>query len=182
MTHDDSTLPLENPFGPNYFASQFYLNEYGGRRYAELVGFQRALALRDAEAAARLGADFRSIVEYISGRTTIEIEVGHGVTLPVPSSTVIAGDDGNFGCFTFWRYTPTRASSDPKPDRLRYIDGERIFKDWRSGRLATPQQADQQAFEWAYAYGGALIYCGPTSVEDWQSWKTFDRRWWSSHT
>lgn len=181
---DFETLPWENPLGNNYFASQFYLNERGARRYAELVGFQRALALQDEEAAAHLGAEFRNVVEFVSVRTNTELECSPGVKVQVPSSTVVAGDDGSFGCFTFYRYTPcSRDLALARKHLLQSPDSNDDFYDWRPGSRAEPPQSDGVGFRWAFSYNGAIIYRGPRSTDEWREWKKFaGGRWWSSHT
>lgn len=177
------TLPWGNPIGDNYHTSPFYLNERGARRYAELVGFQRALTLHDEEAAAHLGAEFCNVVKYVSTRVDVELECAPGVKIRVPSSTVVAGDDGAFGCFTFARYAPSPISALKSGGNFRMgFDDRDVFRDWRPGATASPPQGDGQSFVWAFAYNGAIIYRGPRSADDWRAWRTFSGRWWSSHT
>jgi hypothetical protein len=163
-------LPMENPINNNYPGGQLFLAPGRGEsRYHELRGFQQALAHHDAEAAEKLGEEFVRICAYVSARAQQEFTT-HVGTATVPTSSVVFGDDGSFGCFTFARYVPA----------LLGIDDDRLMRDpWRDGVYIDRRR--DVCFGWRFSYNGAVIYRGPRTADDWKNWRSFDR-WWSSHT
>jgi len=165
-------LHRENPVKDyNYPGGPIFLNDRGMARYHELRGFQQALALFDADAAAKLGDEFVRICDFVSARTLEDFASPEGEVVQVPSSAVWFGDDGSFACFTFVRYIPSPL--DAPADRLaRDPWRDDIFRDRRRG----------VTFGWRFLYNGAVIYRGPRKPEEWSAWRTFTGHWWSSHT